>query len=276
MNELTRLAALPIDALEEKMLEFPQAECGVRHHFFAGLYIREVVIGAGTYAIGHKHRFPHVNILLEGVVQMVAPDGRALELRAPQMYIGAPGRKVGYIQERIRWYNIWPTDETDAEKLEDTLFEKSEAFHEAVATHALEREPQQLIGYDREDYQAWLAEMGRTQQELEASFAKGSDCIPWPKGTYKVKVGHSSIQGRGLLATADIEPGETIAPARIGDYRTPAGRFTNHARDPNAQMVKRGDTIYVVATRKISGQHGGFDGEEVTVNYRQAVGEASS
>lgn len=274
MKDLTPLANLPVAELERAMLELPQAPCGVRHHFVAGLYIREVTIPADTYAIGHAHTRAHVNLFMAGCAQIVTPDGRTVELRAPQMFIGAPGRKVGYIVETVRWLNIWPTDECDVEALEGKLFEQSEAFKDAVRLELPHRDAQRLIGYDREDYQRWLTEMGETQESMSARFAAASDCIPFPPGTYKVKVGHSRLQGRGLIATADIEAGETIAPARIGDYRTPAGRFTNHARDPNARMAKDGNRILLVATRKIEGNRGGFDGEEITVNYRAAVQEA--
>lgn len=270
---LVELAALPVEELERRMLALPQAEAGVRHHFLAGLYIREVTIPADTYAIGHKHRLPHINVLTRGAVAMVQADGRTVEVRAPLMYIGVPGRKVGYIREAMTWLNIWPTPITDVEKLEALLFEKSEAFQEASAAQLAGPEPLPLIEYDREDYSDWLTEMGASEEELEARF-RGIDYIAWPSGSYKVKVGRSRIEGRGLIATADIAAGEVIAPARIGDQRTPAGRFTNHARDPNARMLREGNTIYLVALRAISGCHGGFDGEEVTVNYRQAVAEA--
>src|SRR5258708_24736216 len=41
------------------------------------------------------------------------------------------------------------------------------------------------------------------------------DQIAFPPGEYKCKVGRSGIQGKGLLACADIAPGEVIAPARL-------------------------------------------------------------
>ena len=98
--------------------------------------------------------------------------------------------------------------------------------------------------------------------------------IPFPPGAYKCKIGRSHIDGRGLIATADIKAGEVIAPARIGACRTPAGRYTNHSADPNAVMVVVGDRIMVVATRPITGCMGGFDGEEITVSYRAAIATA--
>ena len=67
-------------------------------------------------------------------------------------------------------------------------------------------------------------------------------------------------------------PGAVIAPARIAGKRTPAGRYTNHSAKPNAVMVQlpSGD-IDLVASRHISGCAGGQLGEEITIDYRQAL-----
>jgi SET domain-containing protein len=95
-----------------------------------------------------------------------------------------------------------------------------------------------------------------------------------PYGGYKVKVAPSSIEGLGLFATADISPDEVIAPGRIDGMRTIAGRYTNHAKNPNARAVKRpGGNIDLVAVNAIRGCMGGLDGEEITVDYRQVVAE---
>ena len=85
-------------------------------------------------------------------------------------------------------------------------------------------------------------------------------------------VAASKIDGKGVFATGDIIEGEVIAPARIANKRTPAGRFTNHAKNPNAMMIllDNGD-INLVAKRAISGCKGGNLGEEITIDYRQAL-----
>ena len=65
---------------------------------------------------------------------------------------------------------------------------------------------------------------------------------------------------------------ELIAPARIDGKRTPAGRFTNHSKTPNAEMVLSGNgDIFLFAKQSISGCKGGNVGAEITVDYRQAM-----
>jgi hypothetical protein len=192
------------------------------------------------------------------------------ELQAPMVFVGQPGRKVGYTREEVVWLNVFQTDETDIDKLEAMLFDKSEHFVAAQQLQIEAKAPDQ-VSLDQLDYIKALEDLGATQQQAVALSEESSDLIPFPSGTYKVKVGHSKRQGRGLIATANIAPAETICPTRIGDKRTPAGRYTNHSANPNARMVIVKDTIYLVALKPIKGCAGGFDGDEITVDYRATV-----
>lgn len=251
--------------MESMMLAMPQAHSGVDHIFSPGLYIRQVTLKAGTIAIGHHQKTRHLNVMLSGRALMVEPDGSRVERCAPLVYVSEPGRKVGYIYEDVVWLNIYPTDETDIDKLEATYLDKSKAWENS----------QLLISHDRQadiaDFQQVLKDLGVSEETVRNQSEYTKDQVPFPLGRYKVKVGKSSIEGLGLIATNDIRSGEVIAIARISGYRTPAGRFTNHALNPNAEMrgLENGD-IELVAVRDIKGCHGGNDGEEVTVNYRQS------
>jgi hypothetical protein len=98
-----------------------------------------------------------------------------------------------------------------------------------------------------------------------------SDHVKLPFGSYKFAIFDSKIQGKGLFASANIEEGEVIGVARIGNCRTPIGRFTNHSKTPNAypRLNSQGG-IDLVAKTCIMGSRGGLDGEEITVDYRQS------
>jgi hypothetical protein len=83
-------------------------------------------------------------------------------------------------------------------------------------------------------------------------------------------VAASVIEGRGLFASGDIDAHEVIAPARLGNKITPAGRYPNHSAQPNAVMVEsEGGDVYLMSLRPISGYKGGTLGEEITICYRQ-------
>lgn len=259
-----------IDDAAQYMIGLPQSECQVVHLFGPGLYIREVSIPAGTYAIGHHQKFEHFNVLLKGRVTILNADGSVTELVAPMAFTGKPGRKVGYIHEDMVWQNIYPTTETDIETLESMFIDKSKEF----VSFARSRIDVDKINHeeDRNDYDACLKEYGFTEEIARAQSEIEHDRIDLPYGSWKIKVGESSIEGKGLFATADIREGELIANARISGGRTIAGRYTNHSKNPNAVMVKRmnGD-IDLIALRNISGCKGGIDGEEITINYRDAL-----
>ena len=89
---------------------------------------------------------------------------------------------------------------------------------------------------------------------------------------FSVQVSDSGIEGQGLFATAPIDFGEIIGPARISGKRTIVGRYTNHAKEPNARAVRwpSGD-ISFQAIKAISGNKGGHLGDEITVDYRQVL-----
>lgn len=259
-----------IDLAEKELLKHTQVSCPVVHRFGPGVYIREVLIPAGALAIGHHQNFEHTNIFLKGCVTILNDDGSTSKLRAPMIFVGKPGRKIGYVHEDIVWLNVYATDETDVEKLETQILTKSDGWIESVeAQKSLKLLKSEV---DAKDYGAVLKEFGFTEQQARSMSENTLDLIDLPYGGYKIKVAKSNIEGQGLFATADIEPNEIIAPARVHGKRTIAGRFPNHSVSPNAKMLKgRRDEIDLVAIKKIMGCHGGIDGEEITINYRESL-----
>jgi hypothetical protein len=256
--------AQKLEQLECEFLKLEQAPCDVVHRFGPGIYIREVRMCADTYAIGHAQKTEHLNVFIKGRVTMVNGDGTETELVAPLTFVGKPGRKVGYIHEDVIWQNIYATEETDIEKLEAMFLDKSPTWQAHQAA--------KQIGYtDDGDYAAALEEYGFSHEVARAQSVNESDCIPFPHGSFKVRVQKSNIEGHGLFATSTIVRGEWICPARLGGMRTPAGRFTNHAKEPNAQMVARDGDMYLQAIADIEGCKGGQTGEEITVDYRQVL-----
>lgn len=257
------------DRAEALALEMPQEDCPVQHLFGPGIYMRVVTIKAGTFSIGHRQTTVHQNIMLKGVVQMFNEDGTRGELlRAPVQFVGQPGRKVGLILEDMAWMNVYATDETDIEKLEATYLDKSEAWKRADSARHLRLTARREA--DRLDYFLMLDEAGISHSTALAQSRNEADQTPMPPG-YAVRVMASPIEGLGLFATSGFRPGDIIAPARVAGYRTPAGRYTNHSAEPNAYMRRHGADIDLVALRPIAGCKGGEPGDEITIDYRQAL-----
>jgi hypothetical protein len=243
----------------------------VIHHFGPGTYVREVTLPAGILAIGHAQRFEQLNIMLTGKVAILGEDGKMKELTAPMIFVGPPGRKIGYVIEETTWLNVYATDERDIDKLEAHFLDKSPAWQEHnIASQQAQSESRQQ---DRDDFLALIDQAGFSPETVRQQSENEADQIPMPDGEgVKVTIRTSTIEGKGVFLSAPAEAGEIIAPARINGMRTPVGRFTNHSLVPNAKFVKSdsGD-IYLVATQRIAGCAGGSAGDEVTVDYRQAL-----
>ena len=262
---------LDIDLIEKAMLEQPQAPCPVLHHFGPGIYIRELLLPAGTVAIGHKQKFEHLNIMLTGQVVMINPDKSTKLLTAPMIFTAPPGRKIGYVIDSCVWLNIYATDETDIQMLENYYFDKSDAWQaRTMKSLALFRNAHQD---DREDFLNLIKEMGLTPNEVRAESEKTHDLcdLPEPFNKY-ISIRESPIEGQGVYISVPFAAGDYIAPARINGQRTPIGRFCNHAKQPNCDFIKdeSGD-ILLFARQHLHGCEGGGFGEELTVDYRQAV-----
>ena len=271
LSILSGITPIGVERAEEAMLALPQVKCEVFHHFpELGVYLREVRLPAGAFVVGHHQNFPHTNIFAKGRVTMLLGDGSTQEMSAPLVYAGEAGRKIGYIHEDVVWYNLYKTDERDVEKLEAVLLTKSESFNRRPAD-----EQKILAAIEaRNDYQFLLDEKGFKQYDVDAVVLNEEDMVEMPSGSYKYQLGPSLIHGRGVMATADIAEGEQVGVAKIGNKRTPLGRFTNHSKTPNARMVFADDgNVYLHTIRLIEGQRGGSVGEEIVIDYREPLAQ---
>lgn len=261
-----------VEILENEMLKHEQINAPVTHRFGPGTYIREVFMPAGTLAIGHKQNFEHTNIMLKGRVTMLNDDGTTIEYRAPMIFTGKPGRKIGFIHEDMIWLNVYPNLEgsQDIEQLESKWLTKSEAF-------TLAKEQQETLwlasrSYDEKDFEAALLDLGTDKETVWTQSINDEDMTYLPDGAYKFKVSPSVIHGKGIFAVGEIQHGEIIGPARVNDKRTVLGRYTNHGRQPNAKFsINENGNVDLIAIDKIFGCRGGFDGDEITVDYRDAA-----
>ena len=258
---------LDLDALEAELIGQPEFDCPVTHRFGPGVYIREVFMPKGAFIIGHRHKTTHLNVMLTGVIGLINDDGTETLLHAPQTFVAQPGRKSAYIYEDVVWQNIHATTETDIEKLEETFLDKSPVY--------LDHHKPKIDGNyseDREDYFAALTHLQLDPLAVREWSENEHDLMPLPPGDYKVTPSASAIDGKGLFATGTIGDNELIGPARLDGQRTPLARYVNHSKNPNAEMVmdEHGD-LYLFSTREIAGYKGGTLGEEVTIDYRQAL-----
>jgi hypothetical protein len=103
----------------------------VNHFFAPGLYARSLARRAGSFIIGHRHKTAHLNILLTGRLR-VYMDGVVTEISGPSVpFLSRAGvRKATLALEDSVLITFHPTNETDLDKLEEELIEKSPLFQE--------------------------------------------------------------------------------------------------------------------------------------------------
>ena len=135
MNELINFSkALNIKTIAEEYKKLPQVECPVKHHFADGQYIRETTMQAGTFAIGKKHRFSTVNIILKGKLSVYnGENSPILHIEAPAIWTSEAGvQKMAYFHEDTIWLNAHPADSTDLEEIESkfTISDELESLKE--------------------------------------------------------------------------------------------------------------------------------------------------
>ena len=119
-----------VEALMDKFRAAPQVECKENHYFGPSLYIKEVIMPAGAVIIGKSHKLDHMCVMLQGRMIIVKENGERIELVAPMTFMGSKGRKIAYIIETVVFQNIYATEETDIEKLENMCVENTQPLLE--------------------------------------------------------------------------------------------------------------------------------------------------
>ena len=123
------IEAGPIKDLIAEMQKHPQAPIDTTHEFADGVYIRRVVVPAGVFAVGARHKTAVFNVVLKGRVFIYdGKDNPLKEIVGPCAFVSPPGtQKVGFFMEETEWINTIPTDETDVKVIErDILFPENQ------------------------------------------------------------------------------------------------------------------------------------------------------
>ena len=259
-QELTPLFGEKIDRLDGVLLSMPQANIETIHTFLPGIYERKIIVPPWTVLTGAEHRTPY-RIRVEAGRIAVNTDLGIVILEAPaELNAPAGVRRVGRVfEEWVHWVDIYdnPDDCRDIQALEDRLYVVPD-----IGLGSTRR--QALIDRDRDDYQKFLEENSLNEQMMTAVESITHDIVLMPDG-YAVEFRESPINGIGMFAAREFCSFERICPGRINGHRTPAGRFINHSKEPNAKPEKSGDDIWAVALRPI------HLNEEITIDYRESM-----
>lgn len=247
---------------EEIAKNLPQIEIPVRHSIHGGMYAREIVIPKGAIITGQIYKFDHLDIMISGDVTVSTDSGEVKRLKGYNFLEGLSGKKrAGYAHEKTIWITVHPYGfGEDGEKIQEFLtarsFEELALFESQV---------------NQADYNQILCEINLTEEDVRAISDCEDDMIEMPVGYESVYISESILQGNGLFSNSAISKGDFICPTRINGKRTPAGRYTNHAMNPNAKMIIcKNDEVKLFALKDISAN------EEITVNYREVLDHRAS
>ena len=113
-----------IYALEAALLEQPQKDCPVVHHYAPGVYVREMRVPPWTVLTGAVHKTEHLAMLIQGRIEVLTEDGLQI-LEAPCTLLSRPGiKRVGRtFEEGAIWSTIHanPDDCRDMDAIVERL-----------------------------------------------------------------------------------------------------------------------------------------------------------
>jgi hypothetical protein len=132
--------------LTHTMLAMPgeKREFQVEHTFRDGMYMRKLFIPKGSLIVGKIHKVDCMNIVAQGDISVLTETGSA-RVRAGFTLASPAGiQKVGYAHEDTIFINVFRTDETDVDRIEQAIAWDS---YEAAGYLTIEGEKQcQLHG----------------------------------------------------------------------------------------------------------------------------------
>lgn len=246
-----------IEVYEQRLKAEPQLDIPVTQYFCNGVYLREITIPAGTLLTGKIPTDERLNIVLTGSCEMVTNDGLKV-VEGPAVFKSPAGTKrAGRCLTECRWLTVhqyagpWFDEDTMCDMFYVDDYEQLEHLVDPAT--------------DRQDFLDAIAEYGWTEELVREQSVNTDDVIAIPTWD-TVEVRDSDIEGVGLFARVPFPQGATVMPARIADKRTQAGRYTNHARLPNATMKFHANgNPYLVTIADVE------VGDELTVDYREIL-----
>ena len=247
-------------ALQDELLQMPQADIVTTHTFLPGVYERKITVPPWTVLTGAAHKTDYRVRLEKGTIA-VNRDTEVVVLTAPCEFDAKAGeQRAGRVfEDEVVWVDVYDNadDCQDIPTLEDRLY--------VVPECGLGDTRRQLaIESAQTDYQLFLEQLGVDQPTMDAIVTIESDLIDMPEG-HDVELKASPVHGIGMFATRYFFAGEVICPGRLDGKRTPAGRYINHSQDANVTSYKFGDDLYVIALKDVG------IGNELLINYRDAV-----
>lgn len=118
-----RFSREEIEAFAGQFAHLPPIEAPLTHFFQPGVYVRQVVMPAGSFIIGKCHKTEHLNVIQNGKLKVIVGDF-LYDINGPCVLSSGEGiNKILLIEEETSWITIHqnPSNLRDIEELEGML-----------------------------------------------------------------------------------------------------------------------------------------------------------
>lgn len=247
-----------IDDIEKEIFKLPQLSGDsykLEEAYADGMYCRKINMLRGAIVTGRAYKRDHIEMMLSGDITVLSVSGKKRRYRGYNLIPAHRGkRQILFVHEETVWLTVTrvPDDIKIADMLDYSAFVTIKEYEDFV------------IHSDRIDYQNFLLEINMKQEDID-KLLNIDDVVGMPSEYSHMYTGESRLSGIGLFTKDTIKKGSIICPARVGENRTIAGRYSNHSTDPNSLPSKIDGLYYFVANRDIEEE------EEVTCNYREIL-----
>lgn len=241
-------------AYEDFAKDCEQVEVPVKEYRHGGMYAREIVIPKHTMLTGAIYKFNHLDIMISGDVTVTTDSGESKRFTGYNCFEALSGKKRGgFTHEDTHWITV--------HQMAPEIRDEPQRF---LTLDSFEHYDNFRALINQYDYAIFVKSTGMTEEEIRAQ-VETDDLVDMPKYDH-IYLAKSRIQGQGLCSRLAYDNNDLICPSRLGANRTIAGKYANHALDPNAriEMGSNGD-IWLIANCYI------MPTEEITVNYRDVL-----
>ena len=113
--------------------DMPEAKLDVDHVFTPGLYTRTMRAESGAMIVGRIHKISSVNILSKGSISISENGAEPITYIAPCVWESpANSQKIGMTFSEVILTNVYPTDKTDIESVEQQILYSEESKIEEI------------------------------------------------------------------------------------------------------------------------------------------------
>jgi quercetin dioxygenase-like cupin family protein len=132
-----------IQVLKAAAQNLPQVVMPTKHFLVDGMYLRQILIPAGTAFVGRKHRKMHYFMVLRGGAWVTGDDEKPHNLQPGMVLLCKPGaQRVGVTYEDTIFVTVHRTEETLLKNIEDDCVEFDSTSRYGVGNEILQCLPE--------------------------------------------------------------------------------------------------------------------------------------